>query len=550
MPRFRYNPAMSRLSVPAIRDRLRLSLPQVRQYLVDGVRVDTRSLAAFRVLAGLLVVADVLLRSRNLVQFYSDGGLVPRSMAMAASADYAVSVFYLSGDPRVVAGLLVVQVLVAVQLLVGYRTRVATVVTFLFVVSMDHRNPFVLSYADTLFRLLLFWAIFLPLGERWSVDAVHRDRSPRDSIVSVASCLILLQMVFMYVGNGINKTESALWQSGEAAPLVLGLDNITFLLGEFTRSVPTLLTYGGLVWYYMVLFAWVLFLLRGRLRVVVVGMFAVVHASFAVTVRIGAFPYVALLGLLPFLQGGFWRDFAALRRRLGLPSTPVPRERLIEAARRVPDLRTTTPTVRRLRAGLHSLGLVVIVASVLVVAVAMAATAGTLAAGDSDEREQELERVLEETAGVTQIHTVAQSLKIDQRGWNIFAPNPRTHDRYYVLPALTADGEVLDVYHEREQTFDRPYKQLQRQFNTYRERFYMSSIRNGDHPELRAQLAEHYCTDWAADNEVELTHVNLYQVTEAVTLETLDDPQNRERSVARISKHGCGDHEPRDIVDP
>lgn len=541
---------MPRTLLTPSRNGFRDAFSWLRAYLVDGIRVDTRSLAVFRVFAGVLVIADVLLRSRNLRQFYSDDGLVPRSMAIEASADYAVSVFYLSGDPRIVFGLLLVQAIVAFQLIVGYRTRVATIVTFLFVISMDHRNPFVLSYADTLFRLLLFWAIFLPLGERWSVDAVHRDRSPRDSIASVASFFILLQMVFMYVGNGINKHESELWQTGEAAPLVLGLDNITFLFGEFTRNVPTLLTYGGLIWYYMVLFAWVLFLLRGRLRMVAVGMFVAVHASFAVTVRIGAFPYVALLGLLPFLQGQFWRDLSTLARRLGFDATVLPRERFVTAARRVPDLRVDSPQIRHLRTSIYTASVAVIVASVLLVAAVMAANAGMIAAGDSDEREQELERILDETDGVSQIHTVAQSFKVDQRGWNIFAPNPRTHDRYHVFPAQTADGELLDVYNDREHTFDRPYDQLQRQFDTYRERFYMSSIRGGDHPEIREELARYYCTDWAVDNNVELTHVNMYHVTEDVTLETLDDHQNRERGIWRISKHTCSDHEPKDIVDP
>lgn len=525
------------------------ALHSVWDYLRERIRIDTRSLAVFRIGAGLLIIADVLLWSRNLVHFYSDDGVVPREMAREASADYAVSIYFLVGDPALVAVLFALQFLFALVLIVGYRTRVMMVVCFLCVISLDHRNPFVLSYADTLFRLLLFWSIFLPLGERWSVDAVHREREPRDSIVSVASFFILFQMVFMYVANALHKTESEAWHTGEAAALVLGLDNITFLFGETARNVPTLLTYGGRIWFYMLLFGWLLLLLPGRLRIVFVAMFVSVHASFALTVRIGAFPYVAILGLVPFLQTIFWNDTRRVLHVVGV--TPgLPEARLEALARRVPDIRFNRERLGSLRTHAYTATMVVIVISILLVAGVLATSAGTLAAGDSDEREEELVAVLGNTTGVEQIHTVAESLKIDQRGWNIFAPNPRTHDRYHVFPAQTEDGELLDVYNERELTFERPRKELHHEFDTYRERFYMGSIRDGEHEAIRSTLAEYYCTEWADEHGVELTHVNIYHVTEQVTIETLDDPDRRDKRVWNVSRHGCGDNEPETFFEP
>ena len=154
----------------------------VREYLARCVRIDSRTLAVFRVFVGVLIVADLLLRSRNFSFFYTEDGVVPRSLAMDVTPDYAFSVYYLTTSSTLIAALFVLQGLIALQLIVGYKTRVATVLSFLFVVSLDHHNPFVLSYADTLFRLLLFWAIFLPLGERWSIDAAHRTRAPRPHV--------------------------------------------------------------------------------------------------------------------------------------------------------------------------------------------------------------------------------------------------------------------------------------------------------------------------------------------------------------------------------
>ena len=62
--------------------------------------------------------------------------------------------------PFLVAGLF------AGLLLVGYRTGLATCVSWFMLLSVQARNPIILQGGDVLLRLLLFWGIFLPLGER------------------------------------------------------------------------------------------------------------------------------------------------------------------------------------------------------------------------------------------------------------------------------------------------------------------------------------------------------------------------------------------------
>ena len=509
-------------------------------YIDPGwVRIDTRSLAVFRIVAGALIVADILLRSRNFAFFYTEDGVVPQSLATELTADNAFSVYYLTTDSTIIAALFVVQILIALQLIVGYKTTLATVLSFLLVISLDHHNPLVLSYADVLFRLLLFWAIFLPLGERWSVDALHAESEPRAGVTGFASAAILAQIVYMYFHNGYHKTESELWTGGEATPLIMGLDNTTFLLGEFTRNVPTLLQYGGLTWYYMLLFSWLLLLLRGRARTLLVAMFIGGHASFAVTVRIGAFPYVSMMGLVLFLQASFWGDLHAVRRSVPVDGSRFasPRAELERLGSRFPQVEFDSETRRRITSGLSTLVLALAIVSVLVIP----AVANLPIAGFVDDEGGPKERV-DDTAAI---------IGVDQPEWSVFAPHPRTSDRYYVFPAATADGDSIDVYNDRAVTYERPYDELQQQFGTYRERFYMNSVRSGGPDDIvSATLAEHLCTTWEDDHGEELTHVNMYYVVEDVTLETIDEPADRDREIYPIYAHGCGDNEPREIAPP
>ncbi|WP_418279913.1 HTTM domain-containing protein [Halorubrum sp. DTA98] len=505
----------------------------------ERVRIDARSLALFRVLAGALIVADVLLRSRNLVFFYTDDGVVPTSLAIAAEPAAAYSIHTLAATPAATAALFGATALVGGALAIGYYTRLVTPLAFLLVVSLDLRNPFVLSFADTLFAALLFLAVFLPLGERWSVDAVASDRPRRDSVAGVATALVLAQMVTMYLVNGYHKTASERWWSGEAAVLILGIDEMTLPLGDALRASPTLLQVGGLVWFGMLLGSWLLVALRDRPRHLLVASFAVAHLSMALTVRIGAFAYVCLAGLTLFVQPSAWRDARSLRRRLTL--MPVGGSRLarlragaVAVAERAPR---PTPSVRRHRSvDLTRRNVAVAVGVVALVGLGAVASLSALGVVDEDSPQSELS-------------TGATALVEFQTDWSIFAPHPRTTDRYYVFSARTTDGDLIDVRNDRELTYDRPADRLQTQHATYRERFYMGSLRRVD-GDVADRLAEHVCETYETDEGASLTHVNMYAVTEQITRETIDDHAGRERSVSRISMHGCGDAAPTAIDPP
>ncbi len=82
----------------------------------------------------------------------------------------------------------------------------------------------------------------------------------------------------------------------------------------------------------------------------------------------------------------------------------------------------------------------------------------------------------------------------------------------------------------------------------------MNSVRRGgssagnDAPDV---MAEHICETWEEEHGIELTHVNMYYVTEDITMETIDDHEERERYATLIQKNTCGDeHEPMEIGPP
>ncbi len=159
-------------------NRLLTALDTASESFARRFEIDLRALAAFRIAIGTLVIVDLLLRSRHLTAFYTDDGVLPLE---ALFSDYSSvhSLHAVSGEAWVQALLFCVAGLFALAMIVGYRTRLATIVSWLLLLSLHARNPMILNGGDALFRMLLLWGIFLPsesAGRSMPAGSIETDR--------------------------------------------------------------------------------------------------------------------------------------------------------------------------------------------------------------------------------------------------------------------------------------------------------------------------------------------------------------------------------------
>ncbi|PSP39183.1 hypothetical protein BRC63_07440, partial [Halobacteriales archaeon QH_10_70_21] len=236
---------------------------RARSALLDRFGIDARALGAFRVALGLLVLSDLAMRARHLTAFYTDAGVLPRStLAETYPLLATLSVHTVTGSTRGQAVLFAVTAVAAAALLVGYRTRLATAVTGYLLLSLYLRNRYVLNGGDGLLVLSLLFGVCLPLGGRWSVDAL-RDAEPRRRVATLATAAILLQLVVIYVTNAVFKLRSDAWTSGQAVRYVLGLEQFSVGLGPHATAYPELLVAINWLWVAMLLGAPLLVLATG-----------------------------------------------------------------------------------------------------------------------------------------------------------------------------------------------------------------------------------------------------------------------------------------------
>ena len=283
--------------------------------------IDPRPLALFRIGFGFVLLFDALKRTTDFRAFLTDDGILPRGVLRDPSR---YSAFDLFGSTTGVAALYAVGIAAIIAFLVGYRTRVATVVCWLFFVSLYNRNPYVSDGGDDVARALLLFCAFTDLGAWWSIDA-RRIGRPLTKVPSFPLRVLQLYVAIDYFIPGYLKLKGG-WLGGTRVYESLQLLGMVRPPGVWLGSSPMLcglVTYATLVielGFPLLAFAPIL---TRPLRATAIALFASLQLGIILTMRVGIWTELMLWTCVPFLLPE-WIEWAenAIRRRLKLPPAP------------------------------------------------------------------------------------------------------------------------------------------------------------------------------------------------------------------------------------
>jgi len=273
--------------------------------------IDPRSLAFFRIGLGVMLISDLVKRSMSFREHYTSEGIFPLEAAKGLEPDSILFQIYLISDSfHFQAFLFLIAAVLAVLLILGYRTRLVTLLSLVFVVSLVRRNPYATHTGDVLLQAMTFWALFLPLGSVFSLDRKQGRTKPLEGhVVSVGTVAVLLQLAAFYVFAGILKHHHDVWMRGDALWVFTNIEEYTRGFGLLLRDYPGLckvLTYctlalevGGPIFLF---FPW----FTGPIRTVTVFLFAGFHLGIQLTVYIGIFEVLSIVCVCLFLPAWFW----------------------------------------------------------------------------------------------------------------------------------------------------------------------------------------------------------------------------------------------------
>jgi len=221
------------------------------------VRVDPRPAALMRIFFGFVVFWTFLDLLANFRFLFTDEGLWLTDMARRNYGgelkklwdpeqgfehwyDFfkalwsRMSILHFRSDPTFVGSIYAVMMAAILCMILGFKTRIATLVAWILVEQIYRYSPVFYTGGDTVTRVFLFLGVFVNWGQAYSIDSWWRRRKailsgertipPLRKIAAWPMRLMWLQLSIIYCATGLLKSGST-WANGSALYYALNLDH-------------------------------------------------------------------------------------------------------------------------------------------------------------------------------------------------------------------------------------------------------------------------------------------------------------------------------------
>lgn len=276
-------------------------------------------LGLFRIVFGACVLAYALLLFPDRATWLTERGVIPTaaSKALAAHAGmrYLPLNFLHGASEAEVTLFLVLFLLAALCLTVGWWTRAAAVLVFVGLNVLHNRDSIILNSGDTVMIVMAGYLALAPAGAACSLDRLRRvlrrgeDTAPL--VMPWAQRLIQIQVCLVYLCTFLLKVQGEVWRNGTAAYYPLHQP-------EYARF-PLPLTDGSLLWPLNLLtygtmaaeLALAILIWVPRLRLYVLAAGVLLHMGIEYSLNIPMFSFLMIASYLSFVTEADLNHFVA-----------------------------------------------------------------------------------------------------------------------------------------------------------------------------------------------------------------------------------------------
>jgi hypothetical protein len=465
----------------------------MRPWLEQAFGLDLRSLALLRIGLASVLIYDLLCSLVTARTFLSDQGLLPRfELMLFATHPLGFSVHLIGGWWVYQVVLILVQVLLAIALLLGWKTRLVTFLSWLLLLGLHQRNPYLLFGGDVWLRANLFWAICLPWGARWSIDSKGRARG-EERVLSVASVGLVTQACLVWGMAGVLKSDPSWTQDGTAIAYALQAKDVAGPWSEYFLYFPNLLavlTFGVILLETLGVILLFSPVKIGPLRTLMVAAFVIFHFGIYLGMGLHTFGFIGAFTAMGLLPSWAWQ-------RRPLRSLAVKLDRRLHGP--------APASVSRSCPGWAQGFLALVMLNSVV---------------------QNVPYLFPEVRPPWVSSALAMGLGLEQR-WSLFAPGPPLQGRVLDLEGLTTSGQLVPLT-DRGKRREGKFKMLQA-FSIMRFRqFGLCLVARPSNPALARAYARYLCQEWNLDHPHDkLREVRIYLVSQPTLPRFEDSPPLR-----------------------
>ena len=204
------------------------ALTKIQQFFSIGESVDRFLL--FRIVLGILVLFKITSLSPHWLDFFGENGFFPRDLAQVYSSrplisyfgitDSLVQYFSITPDQASIA-IMYTMGIAAICLMAGLFSRLSVSILLFFHISMMGSFNDYIYGVDYFLASLLFYALFFPLGQKYSLDHYLENKIgfhlSKFRIRSAEATTILgIHLSIVYFVGGITKLGGPTWWNGGA----------------------------------------------------------------------------------------------------------------------------------------------------------------------------------------------------------------------------------------------------------------------------------------------------------------------------------------------
>lgn len=196
-------------------------------------RVSPYPVAAFRILQGMMYLQFALSLAPDLLVWFGVHGIVREETLFTDGINKLnVLSFFPTSDTWVYA-VWIGLIASAFCMMIGFQTRMASVIIFLVLATYANRDGYLFNAGDTFLRSSAFWLVFAPSNEVWSVDSWLKNSKNRkigyayDPLISAWAWRALqIQMCLVYYSAFFAKTHGWFWSVGEAVYIAARFESL------------------------------------------------------------------------------------------------------------------------------------------------------------------------------------------------------------------------------------------------------------------------------------------------------------------------------------
>ena len=197
-------------------------------------------IALFRIFWGLILLSNLYFYCGAVEDFYGPQAIITPETVNAQFPYWHLNVFKLfPAKIEMIHTVLGVYAIALVGVILGLYTRTSLIISLICLVSLHHRNIWLLSSADFLMRLITLYMVFSPCGKALSLDNIlKRKKSPLETQNLWAPWvqrLLQIQISVVYVWTAWHKCKGDAWFDGSAVYYATRLQDF------YHFSVPYLL---------------------------------------------------------------------------------------------------------------------------------------------------------------------------------------------------------------------------------------------------------------------------------------------------------------------